>query len=234
MSEFQSGVGTKVTVFLISPAQGAMFAPLALKCVFSMSLFPWLIGFLRRIPVQAIQINTTSTTPGKASPLLQHAASIAKPIIGAVAALLLVTGILAFILWRRRRSNIGESPATSSAAMWPASGTQLTQELHPGPLSSPAPVGLTSKELARIRTETVHPLPAVTPPDSDESRSRPLLSPVVASEPEAATSSPIIRTGGSHLDRLWREIHQFLPERLRSDAPPSYTERNVQRRPGVE
>jgi hypothetical protein len=207
-----------------------MFAPLALKCVFSMSLFPWLIGFLRRIPVQAIQINTTSTTPQKASPQRPHAASVAKPVAGAVAALLLVTGILAFILWRRRRSNIGESPATSSAAMWPVSGTQLTQELHPGPLSSLAPVGLTSKELARIRTETVHPLPAVTHSDSDESRSQPLLSPVVASELGAATSSPIIRTEESQLDRLWREIHQFLPERLRSEAPPSYTEGNVQER----
>jgi hypothetical protein len=180
--------------FLVSPAQGAMFAPLALKCVFSMSLFPWLIGFLRRIPVQAIQINTTSTTPGKASPLWPHAASVAKPVAGAVAALLLVIGILAFVLWRRRRSNIGESPATSSAVMWPVLGTQLTQELLPGPLSSFVPVGLTSKELARIRAETVHPQPAVTLPDSDESRSQPLLSPVVASELEAATSSPIIRT----------------------------------------
>ncbi len=200
-----------------------MFAPLALKCVVSSSLFPWLISFLRRIPVQAIQINTTSTTPGKASPLWPHAASVAKPVAGAVAALLLVTGILAFILWRRRRSNIGESPATSSAAM-------ESQELHPGPLSSLVPVGLTSKELARIRIETERSQPAVTLPDSDESRSQPLLSPVVASELEAATSSPIIRTEQSQLDRLWREIHQFLPERLRSDAPPSYTEGNVRGR----
>jgi hypothetical protein len=228
-----------------------MFAPLALKCVFSMSLFPWLIG-LCRIPVQAIQINTTSTTPGKASPLWP---SVAKPIIGAVAALLLVTGILAFILWRRRRSNIGESPATSSAAMWPVRGIELTpftprhlnethgtaepwmewQEPQSGPRSSSfVPVGLTSKELARIRAETVHSQPAVTLPDSDEVRS-PLLSlTVVASElpVEAATSLPIIRTGQSQLDRLWRdsEIHQFLTERLGSEAPPSYTEGNVQER----
>ena len=219
-----------------------MFAPLALKCVFSLSLFPWLIGFLCRIPVQ---INTTSTTPGKASPLWPHAASVAKPVAGAVTALLLVTGILAFILWRRRRSNIGESPATSSAASLPVRGIELTpftprhlNETHGNaepwmewqePLSGPrspsfVPVGLTSKELARIRAET-----AVTLPDSDESRSQPLSLPVVASG-LAATSSPIIRAEESQLDRLWREIHQFTTERLRSEAPPSYTEGNVQER----
>jgi len=208
--------------------------------------FPWLISFFRRIPVQAIQINTT--TPQKTSP---YAASVAKPIIGAVATLLLVTGILAFILWRRRRSNIGESSTTSSIAMWPVQGIELTpftlrhlnethgnaepwmewQEPQSGPRShSFVPVGLTSKELARIRTETVHSQPTVTLPDSDESRSQPLSSPVVASELEAATSSPIIRAEQSQLDRVWREIHQFLTERLRSEAPPSYTESNVQER----
>ncbi len=228
-----------------------MFAPLALKCVFSTSLFPWLIGFLRRIPVQAIQINTT--TPQKASPQWPHAASVAKLVIGAVAALSLVIGILAFILWRRRRSNIGESHTTSSVAMWPVQGIELTpftlrhlnethgnaepwmewQEPQSGPRSPsfvPVGFGLTSKELARIRAQTVHSQPAVTLPDSDESRSQPLSLPVVASELEAATSSPIIRTEQSQLDRLWPEIHQFLTERVRSEAPPSYTESNVRGR----
>jgi len=220
-----------------------MFAPLALKCVFSTSLFPWLISFLRRIPVQAIQINTT--TPQK--PQRPHAASVAKPVIGAVAALLLVIGILAFILWHRRRSNIGESPATSIAGMSPVQGIVLTpftpgylNETHglgdaepwmewQGPQSGPrspsfVPVGLTSKELARIRAETAHSQPAVTILDSDESHSQHLSSPVAASELEAATSSPIIPTEQTQLDRVWHEIHQFLTERRRSEAPPSYTE----------
>ena len=203
-----------------------MFAPLALKCVFSTSLFPWLISFLRRIPVQAIQINTTSTTPGKASPLWPHAASVAKPVIGAVAALLLVIGILAFIFWRRRRSNI---PRHLNATHGDQEPWMELQEPHSGPSSSSVPIGL-SKELARIRAETLRPRLDITHPESDESRSQPLLSPVVASELEAATSSSIIRTEQSQLDRLWPEIHQFLTERVRSEAPPSYTESNVRGR----
>jgi hypothetical protein len=227
-----------------------MFAPLALKCVFSSSLFRWLISFLRRIPVQAIQINTT--TPRKASPQWPHAAPVAKLVIGAVAALLLVIGILAFILWRRRRSNIGESPATSSVAMWPASGTQLTpfiprhlnathgdqepwmesQEPHAGPSSSFVPIGLSSKELARIRAETLRPRLDITHPESDESQSQSPPSPVVSSQAglRAATSPPTIRTGQSQFDRFWREIHQVLVERLGLEAPPSYTEGDVRER----
>jgi hypothetical protein len=77
-----------------------------------------------------------------------------------------------------------------------------SQEPHPGPLSSFVPVGLTSKELARTRAEILHSQPAITLPESDESRSQPLPSLVVDS----------------------------LLERLRSEAPPSYTEGNVQER----
>jgi hypothetical protein len=71
---------------------------------------------LYRIPVQTIHINTT--TPRKPS--------VSKAIVGAVTALLLVVGILAFILWHRRRQNTKDSSATSTADMRSVSGIQLT------------------------------------------------------------------------------------------------------------
>ena len=39
-TNFQSGMLTEVAMFLISPAQGGMFAPLALKSVSSSSFMP--------------------------------------------------------------------------------------------------------------------------------------------------------------------------------------------------
>ena len=105
------------------------------------------------------------------------------------------------------------------------------QEPHSGPSSSSVPIGL-SKELARIRAETLRPRLDITHPESDESQSQSPPSPVVSSQAGlgAATSSPTIRTGNSHFDRFWREIHQILVERLGLEAPQSYTEGDVRER----
>ena len=107
-----------------------------------------------------------------------------------------------------------------------------SQEPHAGPSSSFVPIGLSSKELARIRAETLRPRLNITHPESDESQSQSPPSPVVSSQAglRVATPSPTIRTVQSQFDRFRREIHQILVERLRSDAPPSYTEGNVQER----
>ncbi len=89
------------------------------------------------------------------------------------------------------------------------------------------PVGLSAKELARMRAETLHPQSAITPPVPDETHSQPPPSPVATTLQRVTTSSPIIRTVQSQFDRIWREIQQLRAERFGSEAPPSYAEGDV-------
>ena len=228
-----------------------MFAPLALKSVhFARVPFPCLIGPLHRIPVQTIQFNTPTPTPRKAT--------VAKAIIGAVTALLLlVFGIVAFILWRRRtrRRNIRESLVTSYADTQLGSGMELTpfilthldgthgdpepwmewQQHQSGQQSSSiSAIGLSSKELARMRAENLLSQPATTHPTLDERPYQPLFPPVAATEQTATTSPPMFRTLQSQVDRLWREMRQLRAERPDSEAPPSYVERAVSHSGGAE
>ena len=195
---------------------------------------------LYRIPVQTIHINTTTT----------RKPSVSKAIVGAVTALLLVVGIVAFILWHRRRQNTKDSSTTSTADMRTVSGIQLTpftlthlDATHGEPepwmewqqhqlirsSSSYFPVGLSSKELARMRSENLHSQPAITHPASDESPDPPPSPPVSATERTAMTSLPLFRTLQSQVDRLWREMRQLelRAERPDSEDPPSYAERDV-------
>jgi len=76
----------------------------------------------RRVPVQNVRVNTTTAAPPRAS----HFSAKARAIIGGTMGLLLVVGIVAFILWRRRRHHILKKFAPSSTAMRPVSGIGLT------------------------------------------------------------------------------------------------------------
>jgi len=88
----------------------------------------WLTNFLYRVPVQNITVNsTTTTTPtSTALPKASHFTAEARAIIGGIISLLLVVGIVAFILWHRRRRHIRIISAPSSAAMRSVSGIGLS------------------------------------------------------------------------------------------------------------
>ena len=94
-------------------------------------------------------------------------------------------------------------------------------------------VGLSDKELARIRAENLPSrraidATAVTLP-GDASRSQFQSLPATTIEQrEMPTSVPLFRTFQSQVDRIWREIRQLRAERLGgSEAPPSYAENDV-------
>jgi len=96
---------------MASPVQGAMLAPLALK-----------------VPVQNIRVNTTTTTQPTPTALSKasHFATEVGAIIGGITGLLMVVGIVAFILWHRRRRHIVILSSRSSTAMRSASVIGLT------------------------------------------------------------------------------------------------------------
>jgi len=109
----------------------------------------------------------------------------------------------------------------------------------PPPSSHSVPIGLSAKELARMRAEALTSQPAeagVTPPASDsdetESQTPSSESPVSAAERSAATSLPIFRTMQSQFDRVLREIQRLRAERSEAEAPPSYAEREASHRSG--
>ena len=118
------------------------------------------------------------------------------------------------------------------------------------PYSSPAglhsqllaslPVGLSDKELARMRVENTHSRPAINttamalPGDANESQSPSLLA-TTTERREMPTSQPLFRTLQSQVDRIWREITQLRAERLGgSEAPPSYAENDASHHGGVQ
>jgi hypothetical protein len=244
-------------ITVISPAQGAMFAPLALKFVESIpSIASWLTNPTCRAPVFTIEANvtTSSTAPS-------HTAQIAGAVTGGVAAVLVVIGVVVLVVRRRRglsRRKSGRLSFSSSfieagppATVTPFNPTVLEithqasdslMEQHellfehpdgstasdPHTLSSmpapvlprsqsvtPVPTSLSSKELARLRTE------ALTQPPSDPSPIQPSSSPTVVSERTGAISSSDTRRLQSEVESLRREMRQLRTERF--EPPPSYT-----------
>ena len=99
-------------------------------------------------------------------------------------------------------------------------------------LPASVPVGLSGKELARIRAEYLPSRPGINttavplPGDANGSQS-PSLPATTTEQREMPTSQPLFRTLQSQVDRLWREMRQLQvrAERLGgSEAPPSYAE----------
>ncbi len=83
---------------------------------------------VRRVPVQNIRVNTTTTTQPTptALPKASHFATKVGAIIGGITGLLMVVGVVAFILWHRRRRQLRVLSARSSTAMRSASVIGLT------------------------------------------------------------------------------------------------------------
>jgi hypothetical protein len=187
--------------------------------------------------------------PSKSS----HISVVKKAIIGGVATLLIVAGVISFVLRTRKRrvwgfNNHPSSRPSSAAILTPLPLTHLGathQQPQSGPLEagSPSsaslyssqssqsfplfPIGFSAKELARIRAETLPPQPALTHAVEDPTRPQTPSFPVAATV--RRTPTPPFRFGAlqSQFDRLRHEVQQLRTEGFNPGAPPSYAEGNV-------
>jgi len=102
----------------------------------------------------------------------------------------------------------------------------LPQRRPPSPSISSFPIGLSAKELARLRGETLRSQQILVHNESIEPQSEPVLVPVVTtdseSEQDTVTPLPETRELLSAVESLQREVERLRAERF--DAPPSYTE----------
>ncbi|KAI9513396.1 hypothetical protein F5148DRAFT_1006486 [Russula earlei] len=227
-----------------SPAQGAMFAPLALN-----------------VPVLAIQTNVTM---GITSTLQSnsHTAAIAG-VIGGLSAILLLIGAVVFVRRRRRQvrrtksleSSLGSVEAGPLATVTPfnpnpvevqrnsESAPEMVQQQslsephqtersvsstpppappHLQPVA-PIPVGLSSKELARFREDTLRSQRTNVTSPSNEPQSTPSSTDVT--EQNGTRSVSETWRLQSEVESLRREMQQLRTERF--EAPPSYTSGDV-------
>ncbi|KAF8497610.1 hypothetical protein F5888DRAFT_302104 [Russula emetica] len=230
-----------------SPAQGAVFAPLALKA-----------------PVLTINPNGTVGTPTRK----RNIGAIVGGIIGGTGAILAVIGIVAFVHLRRTRRRarpttilsfstnfVGAGPlgnvtpfdpnsfeATQDSGISTDQRPLVTEDpeaemvalrllsLAPPtvlPRSrpvAPIPTGLTGKEIARLRAEALSSQQSHNASTSNLSRS--------TSSPNTVTESSSGTTSSINPQRLHTEVESLVRremDRLRTqglvlDAPPSYTE----------
>ncbi|KAH9022174.1 hypothetical protein EDB85DRAFT_1871496 [Lactarius pseudohatsudake] len=222
-----------------SPAQGAMYAPLALK-----------------VPVLQIAADPVTTGTSPKSKSKSHTGAIAGGAIGGVVALL---AIGAAVLVGRRRSrrpkSIGSSfetdvvrpdlpmivtpfnptlvgatePETGSPTNWQQRSTEpveleVVPLAHaPNPSDSPVPsprvvsvpAGLSSKELARLRRDNSHAQPPDPLPSGPSS-------PAITEQAVASSSSEARRLQ-SEVEALRREMQQLRVDTVeRFEAPPGY------------
>ncbi|KAH9021636.1 hypothetical protein EDB84DRAFT_1580787 [Lactarius hengduanensis] len=228
---YDSTQGTAI-LGVASPAQGAMYAPLVLTA-----------------PV--VQITVNATTTSSSSKAASHTGAIAGGIAGGVVGVILLVGTIAFVR-RRRRDDFRKSAGTSfsgsagSAMMTvtpfnPALAGEAPLEEGPrlgiandGPTSSsgpllppsqsvaPVPVGLTSKELARLRSTAIRsPLTSHALTSSSGSQpSYPLHITIDTGAGSPSTPIPETRRLQSEMESLRREMQELRAERF--EAPPSY------------
>ncbi|KAF8273701.1 hypothetical protein EI94DRAFT_1715629 [Lactarius quietus] len=212
-----------------SPAQGAMYAPLALTA-----------------PVVQIKANFPQTPSSKTS----QTSAIAAGVVGGVAALILVAGSIAFMRRRQRQGDhcksvgsyfpgtgtdngpnapiavtpFNATPAAPLEAGTTNDGLFSTSEpmLSPSQGTVPVPVGLTGKELARLRSECV---PLLSPPShaqSSPSMPQPMHLPTIsATDQTMVTPTPdTSQRLQTEVESLRREMQQLRAERF--ELPPSY------------
>ncbi|KAH9000741.1 hypothetical protein EDB86DRAFT_3075191 [Lactarius hatsudake] len=220
-----------------SPAQGAMYAPLAVTA-----------------PVAQITVNPTTST-ATTSKAASHTGAIAGGVAGGFAGLILVAAAIALIRRRRRQDNFGNSPRTSfsgslmnvgphmtvtpfiptlaGAAPLDAGsqfgtksdGPSSTSESPLPPLQGVAPilVGLTSKELARMRSAADR-FPLAGHARTSSNGSQPVYPSTISTTERSSTATPTPETRRlqSEVKILRREMQELRAERF--EAPPSYGE----------
>ena len=201
-----------------SPAQGAMYVPLALKFVYSNRLFSMANLPCLRIPVQQITANPVTTG---ASPVSHsHTGAIAGGTIGVTALLAIGAALLTRSRSRRRKSSFVKPDESTTVTPF---NTTLRHASAPSDLPAPSsrsrvaspplppPVGLSSKELARLRQDSSRP---------QSTDALPFGSLSAATERGVTTSSSEARRLQSQVESLMREMQQLRAER--SEAPPGY------------
>ncbi|KAH9063198.1 hypothetical protein EDB87DRAFT_1681625 [Lactarius vividus] len=218
-----------------SPAQGAMYAPLAVTA-----------------PVIHITANTTTSTATTSKATL-HTGAIAGGVAGGLAGLILVVGAIALIRRRQRQDTFGKSPRTSFSGSLMNVGPHMTvtpfipthagaEPLEAGsqfgtssdgpssmsasplpPLQGVAliPVGLTSKELARMRSAAIRS-PLAGHARTSSSGSQPAYPSTISTTERSSTATPTPETRRlqSEVEILRREMQELRAERF--EAPPSY------------
>ncbi|KAH8977681.1 hypothetical protein EDB92DRAFT_1951988 [Lactarius akahatsu] len=138
----------------------------------------------------------------------------------------------------------GTSPLDAGSQQHPRSdpvGMPIVP-LNPGPSSSGPllqsspctlliPVGLSSKELAQLRSRAVHV--QLNPAESASSDSQPAPLPIVTARQSEATPPPEDRALQSEVEHLRREVQQLRAQEARAEifeAPPSYGAARTQTR----
>ncbi|KAH9059276.1 hypothetical protein EDB87DRAFT_1832226 [Lactarius vividus] len=198
-----------------SPAQGAMYAPLALTA-----------------PVVQIVANASTTTSSKTT---SHIGAVAGGTAGGVAVLFVVVGTIALVRRRQRQTFFRKSdgPPFSGAAMVAHPEITVTPfnlapveaaPLPPSQVAAPVPVGLTSKALARLRSlrsAAVCSRPTRSRPSSGGSQhtDSPTISRSGTTERGTATL-PQTRRLQMEMETLRHEMQELRAERF--EAPPSY------------
>ena len=228
-----------------------MYAPLALAFVTAAFFSSYcLTHYFLRAPVVKITVNATSSSPSS-SKTTSHTGAIAGGVAGGVVALILLAGTIVLVRRRRRRDDLaGESfsssaieprsdsqmavtpfnptlvvtipPDTSSPAWTTSDGPFYSSEPTLSPIAASIPIGLTGKELARLRSA-----PMVSTSSSharsSSSGSQPTSPPTISSA-DQATATPTLETRRlqTEVESLRREMQQLRVRAERFEAPPSY------------
>ncbi|KAH9011379.1 hypothetical protein EDB84DRAFT_1648584, partial [Lactarius hengduanensis] len=216
---FTSNTSGSATWGEASPAQGAMYAPLALKFIYiQYPISTSDLLFLRVLPLQ-IAADPVTTASGTSLESKSHTGLIAGGAVGVAA--LLTIGVITFIA--RRRPELG----TGSQTNWQRQPVEpeIVPLVHaptpsdspvPSPHMVPVPVGLSSKELAwlhkdNLRSQSTN---ALTPGPSSTA----IIEQGIATSPFEAQRLQ------SEVEALRREMQQLCVERF--EAPPGYASEN--------
>ncbi|KAH9996278.1 hypothetical protein BJV77DRAFT_942524 [Russula vinacea] len=209
-----------------SPAQGALFAPLALKA-----------------PVFNITANGVVSKTRSSSHENSNTPAIVGGTIGSAAAICAVIGIVGF-LRRRQRSNLSDSMKIAQGIVTPYNTISSDASTEPlvsedpeaglialrGPSSTPPtelplsrpvapiPAGLSGKELARIRRDA---LSSQQSHNSLTPNAAQFASPPITAA-RATSSSYDPRRLHTEVESLRREMERLRTEGLAIEAPPSY------------
>ncbi|KAH8993654.1 hypothetical protein EDB86DRAFT_2830153, partial [Lactarius hatsudake] len=194
--------GARIVALLFSPAQGAI------------------------APVVQITINGTVSSSSTST---SHTGAIAGGVAGGVVALILVVGAIAFVRRRRRQDNFRGS--SFSAPLWKRAADKgdavrpntrrvalLEAGSRAGQRCDTRPCGLSSKELARLRSTAMRSQPTHT--WSSPSGSQPSNPPTTISTAERSSTTtppPETRRLQTEMETLRREVEEYVRE-IRSAA----------------
>ena len=193
---------------MISPAQGAMFAPLALKFVqgdhFDCFMFDNPLSF--RAPISTIKANVTTTRAGSASEqpaTSPHTGAIAGAVVGCVAAVLLVIGATVFVRRRRALSRRKYGGSKISTAFIINGSPATITPFNPSPLDTTQQAPLANSWVEQRRLVPEHPDEGMAPdpPDVSPTPSPALSRPPVALVPPGLYSKELarLRTGAQQI-----------------------------------